>query len=695
MPCKGIGTPKAAIIVDFPRVESCPGPGSTERPKPMRTRFRDFLLSRQRRGVFHFIHDLENEERAFLDWISSIFHQPYTLVRPDTGEEPLLGYPVLEDGGSIELINNLFENLRSDLDHHISSLSGRGETRRKMTESKRKLSRAISDILENCAAGSFPRFHSAVFWLYLSSYVTSAIVQVPQKVAQKGVKVGSESGEELKYRVFNSFSNQLTDLIDEMSSLLQKSLGRTETAEILKLLIIMKENRLIFTEEYIKGDYLKLSSYFRGCIHRDLKKFQGFVSSIESLLVKMARRSRMFRKGLELIVKSDSSRVKPSLIVHIPGVIDLLEQSNEFDRIEADYPGMAAFFRELSGRLKKYEIMNFIRGYIVKVRREGEGYITLRGNKIVPLLPDVRPFSFFMPGIVETRINRCGLVYDIVDFTGTIETLKRQGPGEEKKALKHMRFFQESLAEIERETRINFEKYLGDGAFYSSRNARDIVEASIKIQRLYGKLKSKGFIFKRGIRVSVNYSYYDLLPIRSDGSEGGTILEFHGPGLIELTRLIWGKAGKEIEEFKEFLINHGYSSTDVYKFFAPLEKEVKEELNREDFEFKAYIDKNGYLVNEGVVASEDFVMKLGNDLGGEKLYAVKRKERFLVAFHSSDGSLFVGLDCLGVANLKGMGATTVYEVVDLAEYKEGEKTLLEVGHLKEAFQKTLSMSKSE
>ena len=132
-----------------------------------------------------------------------------------------------------------------------------------------------------------------------------------------------------------------------------------------------------------------------------------------------------------------------------------------------------------------------------------------------------------------------------------------------------MYVFQNRLEEIRRRRVLNFEKFLGDGALYSSRRAIRVLAAACETQILYHHLRQSGFPFDQGIRMALNFGTYRLLPMfhRSGGPQR---FEFFGHGIVELARLTTGKSTREIEEIAEFLIHAGYDSARVDGFLAPL-----------------------------------------------------------------------------------------------------------------------------
>jgi hypothetical protein len=212
--------------------------------------------------------------------------------------------------------------------------------------------------------------------------------------------------------------------------------------------------------------------------------------------------------------------------------------------------------------------------------------------------------------------------------------------------------------------RLRLEKYLGDGAFYSGRFATQLLAAAVHAQRIYRQALGEGLPFDRGMRLALNYSEYRLLPIAGGGA-GDERYEFFGHGVIELTRLTTGKAMREIDEVKAMLLATGYPEQAVHRFFAPLQHDDR--ADREAARpFRAWLDRNGHLVNEGIVATEAFLAALDAEAGVRPLAHVADGDHGFVVLRLDDaaGPLAVGLRRLGVAHLKGLDRATLYEVVD-------------------------------
>jgi hypothetical protein len=159
------------------------------------------------------------------------------------------------------------------------------------------------------------------------------------------------------------------------------------------------------------------------------------------------------------------------------------------------------------------------------------------------------------------------------------------------------------------------------------------------------------------------------------------ITEFYGPGIVELSRLTTGKANKEIEDLAEFLVAHGYDEHKVQQFFAPLARGVDViDHTQSAREYYAYIDGNGHLVNEGIVASMPIVQELSNELGVEAQPLVRVRSQFgsYIAFAPSlPGVELLGVRLLGMVALKGLDKVDVVELVPFAQGEVEDVTPLD------------------
>jgi hypothetical protein len=258
--------------------------------------------------------------------------------------------------------------------------------------------------------------------------------------------------------------------------------------------------------------------------------------------------------------------------------------------------------------------------------------------------------------------------------------LHRAGEHSQDSAFLAMFRFQRRIHRLAVSHRAKLEKYLGDGAFYSSREATNLLLCSVRLQRYYVQAVREGLPFDRGMRIALNYGPYRLIPMGARPEEGERY-EFFGPGLVELSRLTTGKATQEFDEVKTMLINQGYPEATVQRFFSPLSQRNVDVVDKreESRRFYAYINRNGTLHNNGLVATGAFIAQLDCELNGGQLSRGKDGERVYIVLALEDGGerLPVGIRKLGHAHFKGLEKLPVYEIVDAAEFGDSTLTPIE------------------
>ena len=286
-------------------------------------------------------------------------------------------------------------------------------------------------------------------------------------------------------------------------------------------------------------------------------------------------------------------------------------------------------------------------------------------GQVVQLSNSTRPFDFTAPGVLPSVVRRYGLLYDLVEFTQIIEELRRRGRGTEEQAMRQMVRFLGRVDEIRERHRLRFEKFLGDGAFYSARSARGIFLASAELRLLYERLRKQGFPFDRGLRLAMNVGTYHLLPMFS-ASGDRSHFEFFGHGLVELARLTTGKTTHEVEDITDFLISAGYDLNRVLQFLEPVRHENRFSEFIKDRPYAAFIAENGELVNLGGVATESFLRDLETDWGDVTAVQAEwygLRWLLLATDPEGDDTPWVGLRGLGTARLKGLEPTPLAEVM--------------------------------
>jgi hypothetical protein len=82
-------------------------------------------------------------------------------------------------------------------------------------------------------------------------------------------------------------------------------------------------------------------------------------------------------------------------------------------------------------------------------------------------------------------------------------------------------------------------------------------------------------------------------------------------------------------------------------------------------QFYAYLNRNGTLHNNGMVATQPYMALLETEIGPRPLHRVCEGDRryVLLELPGAEG-LLVGIRKLGMAHLKGLEQFAVYEIVD-------------------------------
>ncbi|HEX6158922.1 MAG TPA: hypothetical protein VF111_02070, partial [Thermoanaerobaculia bacterium] len=336
----------------------------------------------------------------------------------------------------------------------------------------------------------------------------------------------------------------------------------------------------------------------------------------------------------------------------------------------------------IARRVREFAVLNQLRRGITWMTTMPDGTVVnadRRSSSWQSFSRSTRPMDFGRPGVVDPMIHRFGMIYDISAFSETLGNIRRAGGKEELRSYRQMLHFQRKMDAIAERHLLVFEKFLGDGAFYTTRRAMRLVRAAIEIQRFYSESRRKGFAFNKGLRIALNYGYYRLLPMKT--SADTSITEFYGPGIVELSRLTTGKANKEIEELQAFLVAHGYDEHRVQQFFAPMAGNADViDKTQSAREYYAYIDGNGHLVNEGIVASMPLLQELSAEIGHEAQQLVRITTGFgnYIGFAPAiPGVEYLGLRLLGMVALKGLDKLDVGEIVPFAQGDPYEVTPLD------------------
>ena len=642
-------------------------------------------------GPFNFLRPDMEEVRRLVPELERALPMPRPIYLEDEGATPIRGFPILQSVGMDTLRRALGQFILAEETAQLAAARRDTFDRKAYSIAWDRYCALLARAVENATISSYGRQYPAVFWLQHSLEIARLLKDTPRRIMRLDTEVGRRQGDAIKYRILDRYLDRVLSTTYEI---VQKVAGATEEVEeelFPRLLTRMRDNVLVFTEDYIGRDLAELGSYFGGSLRIDGRDFRQRLEELTRWHAGQMATDRELRSAVTNLLRFDPKCDPRDLVVR-PGYVSYLSTLKSYNPGKLLPPPLVQVWESLLVKLKEFELFHSFRKGLVPVELH-DGTLVARevpGSRASAMSPisvrtavrlsfATRPLDFLEPWVVDPRVERFGMIYDISDFSQTLSVLHRAGNESQDDAFRKMFRFQRRINRLALAHHVSLEKYLGDGAFYSSREATRLLVCSVQIQRLYEEALREGFPFDRGMRIALNYGAYRLIPMGSGRPGDGERYEFFGPGLVELSRLTTGKGTQEIEEVKTMLINQGFSPTRVHDFFAPLaERNVdvvdkKEESRR----FYAYLNRNGTLHNNGMVATAAYMQLLEKELGSRTLLRASDGERVYVLLEVEDSGakLTFGARRLGLAHLKGLEKLAVFELVDgcsldLGSYQE-------------------------
>jgi hypothetical protein len=623
-----------------------------------------YLSQRGDSSTFLLPSELERALEDLFPGTAQLLPRPYKVHPADETQPSILGFPLADSGVLKDLDARLDRWLAEEVVWQVH----------KKPEAKEKSHLAFSayiaqlmKVAENALMSNVISDYHAVFWLAHSFDLARHFAALPRRVSALDANAGRTQGDALKYRIF---SRWVADTRDQMTQVAGRAASILDGDEQrgLQFFRLLQDDVLILTEEFIGPDLREMRAFIVGYLRRDFQAFRDAFERFRTTALDLIQRDSTLRAALSMFGANPDAPVTIALLL-----------DNRFQSFLFELPAIQnALTREereqiqlIGRRLREFAVLNQLRRGIVWVTTEPDGQIVSadRRNPMV-YARSTLPLDFSKPGVVDPMIHRFGLIYDISSFSETLGNIRRGGGKEEIRSYRQMLLFQRKLENIAQRHMLQFEKFLGDGGFYTTRRALRLIRAAVEIQRFYTETKRKGFAFNKGLRIALNYGYYRLLPMKMSVDSTERITEFYGPGIVELSRLTTGKATKEIDEIASFLIVHGYDAGKVQQFFAPLSRDVDMiDHTQHAREYYAYVNANGHLINEGIVASMPFVQELSGELTNEDhdLHRLRTNFGTYIGFAPAVAGLeYIGLRLLGMVSLKGLDRIEVAEIVPFA-----------------------------
>lgn len=625
------------------------------------------------RGPLHFLR-ADGDEIRRLAGDSRLLPLPQRIYLEDESATPLYGFPILVSPELRALSQSFEEYVYAEEALQVAMLKRQSFDRRLYGSAWERYRGLLAKAIENVTISSYGRQHPAVFWLHQSLDISRLLRETPKRVVRLDLAVGREHGDALKYLVLDKVCDHVFSLTYDVVNHLAKNTFEVEDELFPALLTRMRDNVLIFSESHISNTLTELASYFAGYLRIDGRAFMQRLQALEEWHADRLRSDGELRDIAAQLLSLDPD-ADPRELLKRPGWVRYLSTRRYYEPGNLLPPVLVQVWESLLGKLKEFELFHSLRRMILPLDRRANGALVSRragggsgGSLALQLSPTTRPLDFMTPWVVNPLVERCGMIYDISNYSEIVSRLQRSAAEIQDDSFRSMFRFQRWVNRTALLHRLTLEKYLGDGAFYSGRDARRMAVTAIHIQRQYSRLLEEKFPFDRGMRIALNYAQYRLLPIQSGAGGGPERYEFFGHGLVELSRLVTGKATRDIDEIRTLLVSLGYPEPTVNRFFAPLAEQNVDVVDKreESRPFHAYVNPNGTLVNEGIVATAAFVARLSQELRARPAQrALIGANAYVVLTVEEPGeTIAIGLRKLGTALLKGLERLTAYEVID-------------------------------
>lgn len=626
------------------------------------------------RGPLHFLR-ADGDEIRRLAGDSRLLPLPQRIYLEDESATPLYGFPILVSDELRALSLALEEYVYAEEALQVAMLKRQSFDRRLYGSAWERYRGLLAKAIENVTISSYGRQHPSIFWLHQSLDISRLVRETPKRAVRLDLAVGREHGDTLKYLVLDKVLDRVFSLTYDVVNHLSKNTFEVEDELFPALLTRMRDNVLIFSESHVSRGLSELGSYFAGYLRIDGRSFTQRLQALEEWHAERLRSDGELRDTAAQLLALDAD-ADPRELLKRPGWVRYLSTRRYYESGTLLPPVLVQVWESLLEKLKEFELFHSLRRMILPLDRRPNGALVSRGRAAsagagplaLQLSSTTRPLDFMTPWVVNPLVDRCGMIYDISNYSEIVSRLQRSAADTQDESFRAMFRFQRWVNRTASLHRLTLEKYLGDGAFYSGRDARRMMVTAVHVQRQYTRLLQENFPFDRGMRIALNYAQYRLLPIQSGA--GGDRYEFFGHGLVELSRLVTGKATRDIDEIRTLLVNLGYPEPTVNRFFAPLAEQNLDVVDKreESRPFHAYVNPNGTLVNEGIVATAPFVARLSQELRALPAQrAVIGANAYVVLTVEEHGEeIPIGLRKLGTALLKGLERLAVYEVIDAA-----------------------------
>jgi hypothetical protein len=613
-----------------------------------------------RRPLFLSTDEIRGGWRDVLPGLAECMPQPYPVFAP--GDERILtwGYPIRMSEGILRLRAEVERLVETEAELRAVTAPDASD-REKADAVRERYAKALSAVIGNALLNDWGRGLPEVFLLAHSSEILRSMAIVP-RVVRRIPGTSSRDYDRIRIQVAAAVAEQVHQAWSRAIDGLRRLAGVVDVIGRTTMIELILADPVLLTDLRAPSSIHGIDGYLRRRFRLGSRDLATAMSRAAEQLAALLRRRSSLRGVIRHTCGRSFNPDRPDALLE-PRLVDLVAEAELGPELGLD-GGYLRVLKEAGIRLKALEFLAALRRRILAMEPTEGGWGWRSRDGLIPVAASTRPYDFTRPGIVDSSVHRFGLIYDLTNFTALLEEVRKGGRREEEKALQFMYIFQRHTENILERRRLTFEKFLGDGAFLSSRRATPVLVAACEIQSVYDRLRGRGFPFDQGIRIAVNSAEYRLLPMRSSPDEGGGF-EFFGHGIVELARMTTGKSTKDVEAMAEKLVHAGYDPRDVEAFFAPLAAARGGGRNTSQRTYTAHLNERGDLINEGIVVTLPFLTTMEAEIVLDSIHEADYDGLRWLVFHitpDEPDTRPVGLRLLGVARLKGLPPTELVEV---------------------------------
>ena len=233
------------------------------------------------RGTHNFLRGDATEVRAVIPRAEEVLPRPQTIFLKDEIETPLLGFPILRSKRLAALEKALEIFLEAEIEAQIAVYRRQGFNSRAYAERWEHYRTRLAQAMENFTVARHGGNYGAIFWLHHSLAVVRLLNPIPKRLLRQDLNLGREHGDEIKYKIFFKWIDKVVNAAYDTANRLAPELAEEEDALFPTLLALMRDNVLIFTEDYIGPDLSQLTSYFNGCLRIDGRDLRQRLAALE------------------------------------------------------------------------------------------------------------------------------------------------------------------------------------------------------------------------------------------------------------------------------------------------------------------------------------------------------------------------------------------------------------------------------